>query len=291
MSLRSASPRALILLVALNTTALLLAAPAAGTPLPQQAAIGADAEATAAQTTEVSAETVPALITDRPDFTESGVTVPRGMWQLEFGYTFTREPGVKTHEPGEALLRVGLNERVELRLGLGGFTRVSGAGDAVSGRSDTSIGAKISLLTAGESGSSRPDLAIIVQTDLPSGSSTLRQDQPAFGFTLAAGRDLTERLSLGVNAGYLRNTDDQDQRFDQATGSIALGYSLTETVGAYLEAFAFSATSAAGDASSFVNAGLTLLLSQQLQLDARAGHGLNGHGSDFFAGLGASIRW
>ena len=60
------------------------------------------------------------LVTDRPDFTESTVTVGRGVMQLECGYTFTAddEAGVRTnnHSFPETLLRVGmLAEWFELR--------------------------------------------------------------------------------------------------------------------------------------------------------------------------------
>src|SRR3972149_2072098 len=52
------------------------------------------------------------LVTDRPDFTESTVTVGLGGVQLEMGYTYTRDEasgGNTTEHPfPETLLRVGM---------------------------------------------------------------------------------------------------------------------------------------------------------------------------------------
>jgi len=66
------------------------------------------------------------LITDRPDFTESTDAVPRGHLQLEAGYTFTydREKLDRTrdHTSPEILLRIGLVDRLELRLGWAGYS-------------------------------------------------------------------------------------------------------------------------------------------------------------------------
>ena len=59
------------------------------------------------------------LITDRPDFTESTVTVGKGIAQLEFGYTYIDTGDSNVHSLGEPLLRYGiLTEWLELRLGV-----------------------------------------------------------------------------------------------------------------------------------------------------------------------------
>ena len=65
------------------------------------------------------------LLTDRPDQTESAIVIKPGFFQLEFGWTFTQddEAGTETETvevPG-TLLRIGLMDRVELRLGFSGF--------------------------------------------------------------------------------------------------------------------------------------------------------------------------
>ena len=71
-----------------------------------------------------TAEDPPELITDRPDQTESPNTVPLGFYQLELGATFNvNEIGSFRNETlsvPETLLRIGLSDRLELRLGWSG---------------------------------------------------------------------------------------------------------------------------------------------------------------------------
>jgi len=229
------------------------------------------------------------LTTDRPDFTESALTVPRGLWQLEMGYTFAREPAMRTHSPGELLVRAGLSDRIELRLGVGSYVTELGAFGTRGGLSDSSLGLKIGLLrSAPDAG--RTDLALIVFSSLPTGNEQIGSGHPEFGATFTAGRVLNERVAIGVNVGYVRAVDNGD-RFDQLTGSVSFGYGISQRLGAYLEAFALSATTASGDRRSFLNAGMTYLITPELQLDGRIGHGLNGNRPDYFTGLGASVRW
>ncbi|MCZ6506947.1 MAG: hypothetical protein O7A04_02700, partial [Acidobacteria bacterium] len=75
------------------------------------------------------------LITDRPDFTESAVVVPAGSIQIEGGLTWVDDGGSQGTLSGpEILLRWGLGDRFELRIGLPDYVEPrrgpSGVGDA-----------------------------------------------------------------------------------------------------------------------------------------------------------------
>lgn len=63
----------------------------------------------------------PPILTDRPDQTESAVTVPRKTLQIESGFTFgwDKNDGIETRDLGfnSALLRRGVLSRLEIRLG------------------------------------------------------------------------------------------------------------------------------------------------------------------------------
>src|SRR5688572_15602552 len=83
----------------------------------------------------------PELVTDRPDQTESTATVPAGRVQIEAGATFIsdEEESVEielSQFPG-TLVRIGLSERFELRLGWDGWLEekvtVPGASASVDG--------------------------------------------------------------------------------------------------------------------------------------------------------------
>ena len=58
----------------------------------------------------------PAIVTDRPDITESSIVVPKGSLQAESGLTLTSDHGWRTVDLSETLLRLGVESRTELRL-------------------------------------------------------------------------------------------------------------------------------------------------------------------------------
>ena len=93
------------------------------------------------------------LVSDRPDFTESSVTVGRGVTQIEMGYTYTFDEegadSTKSHSYPEVLLRHGiLAEWLELRIfwNYGNASGFAGGGPfSVSGAEDLGLGLKIAL--------------------------------------------------------------------------------------------------------------------------------------------------
>lgn len=230
------------------------------------------------------------LVTDRPDFTESAETIAPGRFQLEAGATFTDAGRVEDLSLGEILGRLGLTDRLELRLGAGSYREVDGPGGAeASGWEDTSLGVK-ARLAAGDGGA-RPDAALIVATTLPTGARDLGGGaglQPEA--VLALAWEPTPGLGLGVNAGYAYPRD-AGERFHQGFASVALGWPAGERLGLFAELYGFSEEEEGGDATSYANGGATWLLGPDLQLDARLGTGLSGTDTDWFVGVGFAARW
>lgn len=268
---------------ALTTSFLVLTAIAWTPPLAGSRALGQGAGVT-------DTEPEP-LVTDRPDFTESAVTVAPRRVQIEAGYTFGRFGEAREHAIGEVLGRVGLSRQVELRLGLNSFQLVEGEGGRESGFQDLALGFKLKL----RSGSERPDLlrpavALLVGGAVPTGSDRVGAGNGAAEAKLALAWPLGSRLSLGsnLNVGWL---DLAEASFVQFSGSLSLGASLSERLGAYLEAFGFASGDDAGLDASFLNGGLTFGLDANLQLDGRAGIGFDDPRPNYFAGLGLAIRW
>lgn len=238
-----------------------------------------------------NADEVPPLVTDRPDFTESAETVPRGGFQLEFGYTFSKDGDTESHALGELLLRAAIGGRVELRVGIHSWSWEDGPDCNCDGLEDSSLGAKIKLLDAlEEPGGLRPDMALIAGIGLPTGSEEFGEDDFQPGVALALAWGLTERASLSSNLGYAYISDD-GENLNELAGSLAFGYGLTESVGCYLEYYQFLRTEDGFDDPGFVNGGLTWLTAENFQLDWRAGYQLAGDGSEFYTGIGASWRW
>ena len=71
---------------------------------------------------------LPDLVTDRPDITESSAVVGRGVWQLESGISFERDgsgsDGSRVFSAPMALVRLGVSDRLELRIGADGLAWV-----------------------------------------------------------------------------------------------------------------------------------------------------------------------
>ncbi len=85
---------------------------------------------------------------DRPDFTESTLTIAPGHVQVEGGFTFSRFGDEESQSFGEILVRIGTGERVETRLGIGSYSRIDpgfAGADTISGYEDPFVGIKVRL--------------------------------------------------------------------------------------------------------------------------------------------------
>lgn len=235
------------------------------------------------------------LTSDRPDFTESTSIVPRGHFQVEGGFTFSRVEDEEAQSLGEVLVRIGLGERVEARIGAGSYNRIDtgvpGA-DRITGFEDPSLGMKIGL-TPGDPDllpPGRPMMALILATSIPVGDDELTADEWVPEAKLALSWDLTPRVSLGSNVNYTYAVDG-DERFHQLSGSLTSGFSLTDRLGAFVEYFGFTEETDGGPDTHYLDGGLTFGVSSDLQLDARIGFGLNDPSPEWFAGVGAVVRF
>ena len=147
------------------------------------------------------AQTADALVADRPDFTEATTTVGRGVFQIEFGYTFglDRDDGnsVRGHSFGEPLLRAGvLAEWLELRVAASPVSqRIESGGSAASdtGMEDLYLGVKLAL---SEQQGLIPAIALLPQTTVPTGSDGFSNDRVLPGVNLLYSWDATDNLSL-----------------------------------------------------------------------------------------------
>lgn len=251
----------------------------------------------------VSAQEPPELVTDRPDQTESAVTVPPGFVQLEAGVDHAEAGGDADAEStavGSSLLRVGLAERVELRLGWGGWAREEAGGESVDGVSDGEVGLKVGLW---EERGARPQAAFLAGVSVPAGErgfSTERWD-PAMRLSFA--HDLGRGVGLGYNLGMAWSSEElpgggpgaeRREAVSRLEYTVALGFGLSERMGAFVELFGDAPVDAppgSDGPAHAADAGVTWLLTPSLQLDVAAGAGLSDAAPDFLATAGVSIRW
>ena len=231
------------------------------------------------------------LVSDRPDFTESTVTMRTGEVQLEGGHTFTRVTSAKVNTTGELLVRVGVGSRAELRFEPGSYTKVtSPLGDA-SGREDGAIGVKLRFHTPPDDTRSLvPAVALVLGSSVPTGSNRFRQNRPQPEAKLATAWSLTDRIDLSTNVNVARPRDDT-RRYTEFATSASFGFELTPRVGAYAEVYGFAPQLAGAARTRYANTGFTFGVTPNVQLDLRGGLGLNGDAPDYFVGAGFVRRW
>lgn len=237
---------------------------------------------------------LPDLVTDRPDATESSIVVLPGIIQVETGIVYTDEaehsPHSRTYAVPGTLFRIGLFDRVELRLGFDGFIVEDGT-DEEDGIGDSEIGVKIFF--AEEKGL-RPEMAFLASLSMPTGEKAFSSERKDPSFRFLFSHSLTDRLSLGTNLGIAWSTKPNVSERGLNTLSVfqyttSLGIGLTDKLGSYLEFFGDMPMSDKGNPAHTFNGGFTYLLKDQLQFDVSAGFGLSQSADDWFVGTGVSF--
>lgn len=230
------------------------------------------------------------IVTDRPDFTESAVTVPHRSTQVEMGGTWSREQGVRSVSSGETLIRHGLSPRVELRITGASYAVERSAVARSQGLEDSGIGFKLALHDGGDAPALVPTLGLIVGTSLPTGAANFRSRRALPESKLLAAWTLHERIGFASNLNWAR-AEDSGEPHDEFSGSGSFAFALTDRVGAYAEYFAFGERMARWQRREYVNGGVTFLLHPTLQLDLRAGLRADRPRDGTFVGIGLSRRY
>jgi hypothetical protein len=225
------------------------------------------------------------LVGDRPDFTESTETIAPRRVQLEAGAT-AEQGDLDVLTIGETVIRIGLARRWELRVGANSWVSVDSPSGDDSGFDDPSLTAKVRFNPDDE----RLAVGLLFGSTLALGDDDVGAPDEQPVVKLLLGGEFSPRLAWGANAGYVRASE-SGGRFDQLSGSFSLGVGVSERLGAFVEVYGFSEESEGGDTSTYADTGVTYLLSDDLQVDARIGSGIDGNDVDLFLGGGVVKRW
>lgn len=242
-----------------------------------------------------AAESARELETDRDSFTFATTTADRGRTILESSYSFLDNPGGKVaHSFPELLVRRGIGERVELRLGVnyeaGGPGTVSGTEvggeDIVSERESRLLyGTKVETST--QSGWV-PQSACVLQgytpTSGPSTASTMVLGE-AFGWTLPNGWMWNSAMRYGT--GY-----ETRDAFNQWAPSTVLKIPVGERWSTHAEYFGILSSGKEKPINQqYASLGGHVLLNRDFELGLRFGWGLNDTSPNFFTNLGVGLRY
>lgn len=238
----------------------------------------------------IAQDEIPDLVTDRPDATESAFSVPKGLFQIETGFVFSKDKEAELDTEGldllSTLLRFGVGDGFELRLGFNfrqeSFSLLDSSilGNSV-GLAPLAIGFKYEMMQ-GEGWV--PQMALLASIAMPVGSSDYTSDKIEPGILLSFSHDISDDLGLGYNLGM---DFPEEQIFKY---SLALGYSLSEFVGIYAEVFGQASDVENTVPENYFDAGITWLLLPNIQLDASVGYLLHDHRDGYFMSTGFSWR-
>jgi hypothetical protein len=232
--------------------------------------------------------------TDRPDFTEGVNTIAPYGAQIEGGYTFTRDTEAGTQEQHtipELLGRIGISEGAELRLGWVGWEKSWDSREGTAeGLTDLIFGMKGQI---GEPDLLPVQLSFIAELEVPSGSSDTRETDVIPQLKLLWASDLgasaVGEMGIAGNLNFALPVDDEG-RYPEASGSLAMSVDLDDSWGAYIELFGFIPENGAERVDeAYLNGGFTYAVTETCQLDARVGAGINDDAADFFTGVGGAV--
>jgi len=235
---------------------------------------------------------VPGMVTDRPDATESPLTVPQGYLQVETGAfynTYENDEDFKTENLGynTSLFRYGILENLELRVGINyAENRIStddvAAEITTDGLTPLLLGAKVEI--ADEDGW-KPQIGLLGHLYLPfTASDAFKPNTTGADFRFSFAHTLSEKSSLSYNVGGQWGNDSPELAYIY---TLSYGYTITDALGFYAEIYGdFPENS---QANHLWDAGLTYALKPNIQLDATVGTSFT-EGQDLLLSAGVSFR-
>jgi len=234
------------------------------------------------------------ISTDRPSLCDTSGIVPKGHFQLETGYTFTlnNHSGVNTQTQNapEILARYTLIEdRLELRISTSGYvwsrTSADGTVDHNDGFSDVLPGLKLKVT---DQDGLLPRLVLEAATTASVGTDGISNQDIEPIFKLIWSYDLGKGWGVygNFNVAYPSTSG---ERFVQGQGGVCVTYAATDKLSFYGEYFLFGPNAKGTDSAQYLDFGAAYLLTNRVQLDVRAGFGLNRQSNNFFTGAGISF--
>lgn len=244
--------------------------------------------------------------TDRDAFTPCAHAVDPGTALVETSYVYIdNQSGLPTNNYPEFLLRLGLSERFELRVGanygVGSQGNVVTAVEAGEGQAEGGALYEQSMLYGFKLDVSRQ------QGLIPESSFMMEGSTPTYGHdfgtipvaTYIAGWELDARLpTRGAAAwrldGAMRWSYVEGRRgwFNRWSPSAVLRMPTTERLELHIEYFASFTQGQTDDFSQpFVSPGCHYVLTEHIEIGYRCGWGLTNEAAVFFSDAGLAVRW
>lgn len=235
-----------------------------------------------------------AIDPDRPDLSFSAKTVAAGRVQLEAGVLYERtrlaaEP-TERRLSAETTLRIGVGDRVELRIDAEPIVRLRGAEDATD-VGDFRLGAKWRFLDASPDGG-WPALALLPVVKLPTAPTPIASGKADYQVLLVASFELPASFALDVNAGVAAIGQTRPSgHLVQAQVSASLSRKLGAALTTFGEIFYASREEWSGRDQVAIDGGILWTVRPDVALDVAVGTSLYGRLPDVFVRAGGSVRF
>lgn len=252
------------------------------------------------------------IASDRPGFATGATTLASGTLQAELGYGYTAQnfsnpvldeaiDGRKSiHSLGQLLLRYGVTNAVEVRANVGSYglseepTGVTVQPGDVAPNTELDGGYNGAALEAKARLFRGPTatLSVFSSTSVPLGSGPFEVPDERARQTVLALLDgaLGQNLTLTINAGpsFYWSAGEQDDRLFTAVFIPTLSVSINERTGGYV---GYAGEYSEGANATFVETGLTYLVTPDTQVDVNGGLRADDNQDAFFLGLGLAHRF
>lgn len=222
----------------------------------------------------------------RPGFMGRLMDLARGRVMIEGGYAYVTDSSTGTtiteHVVPDLLMRIGVTERIEVRIGWPGASFVEQDGPLGSSSTTTTLDPNVGFMM--DLWSQRgwlPQTAVLGSIPITMGGNSFAMNslQPVSAFLYQW--TLTDRLSVGGDSGLAFYRDDGDH-YLQWQQSVDADYLLTDRVGVFSEWQVLADDGSESDATRhLLSIGASWLCTDRLQITWRAGVGLNDPAPDF----------
>ena len=223
------------------------------------------------------------IVTDRPDVTDSSIVVPKGSFQLENGFTWTRDQGDTSVDFTETLMRVGVSERTEVRLVVPNYEAGISGSPGRSGFSDIAVGVKQQLGPL----PGQFDLSVIATLSLPTGAERISSHgfDPFIKFPWS--KEIAKSWTIGGMQSFFWNTQGGRRNPTWET-TFTAEREITKVLSAFAEYAGDFARH--GGSQQIAHVGAAYRLTPKQQIDFHFGFGLSPAAPNRFFAFGYSIR-
>lgn len=240
------------------------------------------------------------LSPDRPDETESPITVDAGHIQLEtdfLNYAHDQNHGVRSEAWNIAPFnfKVGLLNRVDVQFVYDSYIRIRATDPAEhstateSGFGDFTTRLKINLW--GDDGG-QTAFALLPYVKWPTSTGRIGNDAVEGGWILPLAVDLPAGFGMGceTGVGFWRDADGNHYH-EEFVNSITFDHAIAGPLGGFLEFYSAVSTERHSGWIGTVDTGLEYLVTKNIQLDADCYFGVTSAASDFNPFSGMTVRF